>query len=76
METHLGLLIPSTILAFIPVIGIGLSISLHAGTAITNLIIDLEKKKNTLKKHMIDFKFKFGFYYIEFKNKIEKGYYF
>ena len=72
METHLGLLIPSTILTFIRVVGIGISISLHGVNAIIKDLLN----KNTLKQHMIDFKFKFGFYYIEFKNKIEKGYYF
>jgi len=44
LETHLGLLIPSTILTFIRVVGIGISISLYGVTAITNLVKDLLKK--------------------------------
>ena len=69
---HLGLLIPSVILSLIPFgIGIGIVISLHSVTAITNLVIDLADKKKTLKNHMIDFKFDFGLYYIEFKKNIE-----
>ena len=72
LKMHLGLLIPSVILSLIPFgIGIGIVISLHSVTAITNLVIDLADKKNTLKKHMIDFKFDFGLYYIEFKKNIE-----
>ena len=70
LKMHLGLLIPSVILSFIP-FGIGIVVSLHSVTAITNLVIDLADKKNTLKKHMIDFKFDFGLYYIEFKKNIE-----
>ena len=76
LKIHMGLLIPTILGLILPIgigigIGIGIVISLHSVTAITNLVIDLADKKNTLKKHMIDFKFDFGLYYIEFKKNIE-----
>ena len=75
LALHLAFIVPSVLLSLMSGVGIVLGIGIHSIIATTNLIIDLNKKKETLKKHMIDFKFNLGSYYIEFKDKVIKSLY-
>ncbi len=73
LKQHLLLFVPSIFLCIIP-FGFLATIGLHTALATSNLVKDLKKKNETLKNHMIEFKFNLADFYLDFRKKIKRNF--